>query len=129
MKLQATGSSTKPDAQKVDPLLNHNSGRGTEIYTNFHFAPTTPCTEEGEEQFRIPGEDRNNYPTVIGKFDAYFTKRDPQSVLRENFWLHLKRGPEQSFDSGVNTAGERANECKLLKEFHEQAIRDNFLVY
>ena len=115
--------------KKWTPLLNHNSERGIETYTNFHFAPTTPCTEEGEEQFRIPGEDRNNYPTVIGKFDAYFTKRDPQSVLRENFWLHLKRGPEQSFDSWVNTAEERANECKLLKEFHEQAIRDNFLVY
>ena len=118
MKLQATGSSTKPDAQKVDPLLNHNGERGIEV------APTTPSTEEGEEQFRIPGEDRNNYATVIGKFDAYFTKRDPQSVLREKFWLHLKRDPEQSFHSLVNTVGERANECKLLKEFHKQAIRD-----
>ena len=45
MKLQATGSSTKPDAQKVDPLLNHNGERGIEV------APTTPSTEEGEEQF------------------------------------------------------------------------------
>ena len=27
------------------------------------------------------------------------------------------------FDSWVNTVRERANECKLLKEFHEQAIR------
>ena len=123
MKLQPTGSSTKPDAQKVDPLPNHNGERGIEIYRNFHFAPTTPSTEEGEEQFRIPREDRNNYATVIGKFDAYFTKRDPQSVLREKCWLYLKRDPEQSFDSWVNTVRERANECKLLKEFHEQAIR------
>ena len=97
MKLQPTGSSTKPDVQKVDPLPNHNGKQGIEIYRNFHFAPTTPSTEEGEEQFRIPGEDRNNYATVIGKFDVYFTKRDPQSVLREKFWLYLKRDAEQSF--------------------------------
>ena len=120
--LQATGSWTKPDAQKVGPLLNHNDEREIEIYRNFHFAPTTPCTEEGEEQF--PYEDRNNYATVIGKFDAYFTKCDPQSVLREQFWLHWKRDPEQSYDSWVNTVRERANKCKFSKEFHEQAARD-----
>ena len=88
--------STKPDAQKVDPHLNHNGERRIDLYRNFHFAPTTPSTEEGEEQFRIPGEDRNTYATVIGKFDASFTKRDPQSVLRDKFWLNLKRDREQS---------------------------------
>ena len=120
--LQATGTSSKPDAQKVGLLLNHIGDRGIEIYRNFHFTPTTPSAEEGGDP--IPGEDRNNYDTVVGKFDAYFTKRDPQLMLREKFWLHLKREPGQSFDSWVNTVRERANECKFPKEFHEQAIRD-----
>ena len=29
--------------------------------------------------------------TVIGKLDTYFTRRDPQLMLREKFWLHLKK--------------------------------------
>ena len=81
-----------------------------------------PNLVEGEDP--LPGEDRNDYATVVGKFDAYFTKRDPQLMLRERFWLHLKREPGQSFDSWVNTVRECANECKFPKEFHEQAIRD-----
>ena len=103
-------------------LLNHNGDRGIEIYRNFHFTPPTPSAEKSRDP--IPGKDRNNYDTVVGKFDAYFTKRDPQLILREKFWLHLKREPGQSFDSWVNTVRERASECKFPKEFNEQAIRD-----
>ncbi|XP_048579732.1 uncharacterized protein LOC125561017 [Nematostella vectensis] len=59
---------------------------------------------------------------VIEKFDQYFTKRDPQLMLREKFWFQLQREPNQSFDSWVITVRGRAAECKFPPEF--QAIRD-----
>ena len=104
--LQATGTFAKPDVQKVGLLLNHIGDRGIEILANFHFAPRTPNLEEGGDP--IPGEDRNNYVSVVGKYDAYFTKRDPQLMLREKFWLHLRREPGQGLDSWINTVRERA---------------------
>ena len=113
--LQACGASTKPDVQKIGLLLNHIGDRGEEIYTNFTFAP---ATQDG-----TPAEN-TKYDKVVDKFDQYFTKRDPQLMLREKFWLHLKREPGQSFDSWVNTVRERAGECKFPEAFKQQAIRD-----
>lgn len=74
-------------------LLNHISERGIEIYINFHFASTTPSTEEGKKPF--PGEYRSNYASVIGEFDAYFTStnREPPVNVERKTWLHLKRAP------------------------------------
>jgi len=60
----------------------------------------------------------------MAKFDEYFQKRDPQLMLREKFWVHLKREPTQTFDSWVVTVKERAAECKFPANFYEQAVRD-----
>ena len=63
---------------------------------------------------------------VVAKFDAYFTKRDPQLMLRDKFWFHfhLRREPGQSIDSWVNTVKEKAAECKFPPDYAEQAVRD-----
>lgn len=45
-------------------------------------------------------------------------------MLRETFWLHLKRESTQSFDSWVVTVKERADECKFPAVFREHAVRD-----
>ena len=52
--LQATGTWTKSDAQKVGPLLNNIGDRRIELYRNFHIVITIPSTEQGEEPF--PGD-------------------------------------------------------------------------
>ena len=75
--LQATGTCVKPDVQKVGLLLNHIGDQGVEIYTNFQFPPATKTTD-----------DSTDYAKVVEKFDSYFTKRDPQLMLREKFWIH-----------------------------------------
>ena len=88
--LQATGYSEKPAAQKVGLLLNHIGDHGIDIYTNFEFLPQR---ENPNTDGNLPAENKLDYDTVLIKFDAYFTKRDPQLMLRERFWLHLKREP------------------------------------
>ena len=77
----------------------------------FHHLPERPDPVGGEAP--LPAENPDKYDTVIRKFDEYFTKRDPQLMLRAKFWLHLKREPAQSFDSWVMTIKERAAECKF----------------
>ena len=76
----------------------------------------------GEE--KLPAEDSDNYATVVARFHEYFQKWDPQLMLREKFWLHLKREPTQTFDSWVVTVKERAAECKFSADIYEQAVRD-----
>lgn len=58
-----------------------------EIYSNFIFLP------ERDVLSKIPAENPDNYATVMAKFDEYFQKRDPQLMLGEKFWVHLKREP------------------------------------
>lgn len=72
----------------------------------------------------MPAENPDNYTTVLAKFEAYFQKRDPQLLLREKFWLHVRREPAQTFDSWVVTVKERATECQFPVDFYEQAVRD-----
>ena len=93
-----------------------------EIYINFTYLPERPDPADGEAP--LPAESPGKYNTVIRKFDEYFMKKDSHLVLRERFWLHLKREPAQSFDSWVVTIREQAAECKFPPEFLEQAIRD-----
>ena len=45
-------------------------------------------------------------------------------MLREKFWIHLKRESTQTLDSWVVTVKERAAECKFPADFYEQAVRD-----
>ena len=45
-------------------------------------------------------------------------------MIRENFWLNLKREPGQSVDSWVNTVCRMAQECEFPESFRDQAIRD-----
>ncbi|XP_014668933.1 PREDICTED: uncharacterized protein K02A2.6-like [Priapulus caudatus] len=108
--IQATGSTSKPNEQKIGLLLHSIGDQGIEIYTNFVFSVD---------------ESRKSHDDVIRKYDEHFTKRDPQLMLRERYWLHLKREPGHFLDAWFNTVRERASECKFPEQFHEQAIRDN----
>jgi len=95
-----------------------------EIYSNFSYLPERDDPAGGED--KLPAENSDDYATVMAKFDEYmyFQKRDPQLMLREKFWVHLKREPTQTFDSWVVTVKERAAECKFPADFYEQAVRD-----
>ena len=73
---------------------------------------------------KLQAENPANYATVLAKFLAYFHKWDPQLMLREKFWLHLRREPAQTFNSWVVTIKERASECNFPIDFYEQALRD-----
>lgn len=119
--LQATGMSEKPSQQRVGLLLNHIGDQGLEIHANFRFLPERQ-NPAGEDN--LPAENRYDYDTVISKFEDYFTRRDPQLMLREKFWLYLRRESGQSFDSWVNTVRQKAQECKFPTDFVDQAIRD-----
>ena len=120
--LKATGASKKPDEMKVGLLLNHIGDPCLEIYSNFVYLPERD--DPAGEKDKLPAENPDNYATAITKFDEFFQKRDPQLMLREKFWLHLKREPTQTFDSWVVTVKERAAECKFPADFYEQAVRD-----
>ena len=56
-------------------------------------------------------DNKNDFAIVVAKFDAYFSKRDPQLMLRDKVWFHLRREPGQSIDSRVNTVKEKSAEC------------------
>ena len=120
--LKAIGAAKKPDEIKVGLLLNHIGEPCLEIYSNFIFLPERDDPAGGED--KLPAENPENYATVTAKFDEYFQKRDPQLMLREKFWIHLKREPTQTLDSWVVTVKERAAECKFPADFYEQAVRD-----
>ena len=119
--LKATGTSKKSDEIKVGLLLNHIGDQCLEIYSNFQFLPERENPAGGEN---LPAENSEDYATVVGKFDLFFTKRDPQLMLREQFWYQLQRDPTQSFDSWVVNVKERAAECKFPPGFAEEAVRD-----
>lgn len=120
--LKAIGASKKPDELKVGLQLNRIGEPCLEIYLNFTYLPERDNPAGGEE--KLPAKDSDNYATVVANFDEYFQKRDPQLMLREKFWLHLKQEPTQTFDSWVVTVRERAAECKFPADFYEQAVRD-----
>ena len=120
--LKAIGAAKKPDEMKVGLLLNHIGEPCLEIYSNFIFLPERDDPAGGED--KLPAQNPDNYATVMAKFDEYFQKRDPQFMLREKFWIHLKREPTQTLDSWIVTVKERAAECKFPVDFYEQAVRD-----
>ena len=113
--LKATGVSSKSDVIKVGLLLNPVSEQCVEIHSNFTYLSERPDPAGGEDP--LPAESPDNYDTVIYKFNEYFTKRDPQLMLREKFWLHLKREPTQSFESWVMTIRKRAAGCNFPLNF------------
>ena len=88
--LQATGASDKPNKVKVGLLLNHIGDEGLEIFGNLVFLPDRPDPEAANTR-RLPAESNEDLQTVLRKFDQYFNRRDPQLMLREQFWYHLKR--------------------------------------
>ena len=81
--LQATGASGKPDIVKVGLLLNHIGDEGIEIYTNFVFRDRRPDPDNAEAE--LPAESKDNFETVLQKYDGHFNKRDPQLMLRKQF--------------------------------------------
>ena len=120
--LKAIGAAKKPDEMKVGLLLNHIGEPCLEIYSNLIFLPERDDPAGGED--KLPAENPDNYATIMAKFDEYFKKRDPQLMLREKFWIHLKREPTQTLDSWIVTVKERAAECKFPVDFYEQAVKD-----
>ena len=120
--LKATGSSTEPDEKKVGLLLNHIGDDGIDIYDSFVFIPQHRNPVQGHPA--IPAEDPNHYDTVVKKYTEYFGKRDPQLLLREKFWLALKRGPSQTLESWVLSVKKCAGECKFPQTYMDQAVRD-----
>ena len=118
---KATGASKKPDEMKEGLLLNHIGDSCLEIYSNFVYLPERDDPVGGKA--KLPAENLDNYTNVLAKFVAYFQNRDPELMLREKFWLHLRREPAQTFDSWVVTIKERASECKFPFAVYEQAVR------
>ena len=125
--LKATRASTKPDEMKVGLLLNHIGESCLEIYSNFTYLPERDDPAGGEE--RLPAESCDNYATVLAKFDQYFQKRDPQLMLREKFWLHLKREPTQSLDSWIVTVKERGAEPSFQPIFWSSERQTDFFLH
>ena len=107
--LRATGCSSEEDDRKIGLLLNHIGDSGIDIFESFRYLAT---------------EDDKDYATVIRKYTEYFGKRDPQMMLREQFWMHLKRDPSQTFENWLLTVRKCAQNCKFPNDFAEQAIRD-----
>ena len=118
-------ASKKPDEMKVGLLLNHIGEPCLEIYSNFTYLPERDDLAGGKD--KLPAENSDNYATVTAKFDEYFQKWDPQLMLREKFWIHLKRVPTQTFDSWVVTVKERAAECKFPADFCASSQRQTYL--
>ena len=87
------GATKKPD----EPCL--------ESYSNFIFLPECDDPTGGED--KLPAENSDNYATIMAKFDEYFQKREPQLMLCQKFWVHLKREPTQTIDSWIVTVKER----------------------
>ena len=110
--LKATGASEKPEVVKVGLLLNHIGDKCIDIHMNFQYSES-----ENKDELKI----------VLAKYDEYFSKRDPQLMLRERFWNQLKREPGQSFDAWVMTVKDRAAECKFPDDFKDEAIRDKLV--
>lgn len=120
--LKAIWAAKKHDEMKMGLLLNHMGESCLEINSNFIFLSERDVLSEGEGKF--PAEDPDNFATVMAKFNECFQKRDPQLMLREKFWVDLKREPTQTFDSWVVTVKERAAEFKFPANFYEQAVKD-----
>ena len=118
--LRATGSSTEPDEKKVGLLLNDIGEKG--LYDTFTFLPACPNPIQGQPA--LPVEDPNHYETVLEKYADYFGRRDPQLMLREIFWFHLKREPLQTLESLVLAIKKLAAECKFPPTYMNQAVRD-----
>ena len=94
----------------VSKLLNLMGEESIEIYNNMIFAQ---------------GEDKKNYETVKEKFDEYCQSRDPQLMLREQFWYELKRQDGQTFDQYLNVVKKAAINCKFTNT--EQMVRDKLV--
>ena len=120
--LRATDSSTEPDEKKVVLLLNHIGEEGLDIYDTFTSLPARPNPIQGQPA--LPMEDPNHYETVLEKYADYFGRRDPQLMLREKFWFHLKREPSQTLESWVLAIKRLAAECKFPATYMNQAVRD-----
>lgn len=121
--LQATGASVKPDLVKVGLLLNHVGDDGLEIFSNFKFLEARP--DPDNEGHQLPAERKDDYTTVVRKFDEFFHRRDPQLMLREQFWYQLKREAGQTFDTWLRVVKDRAKACRF--ETPDAMVRDKLV--
>ena len=91
---------------KVWLLLNHIGDEGIESFSNIAYLPEGP--DPDDENRRLSAVSKDDYATVIRKFDEFFNWRDLQLMLREQCWLHLQREPSQTFDSWVGKVKEKS---------------------
>jgi hypothetical protein len=107
----------------VGLLLNHIGDDGLEIFSNFKFLEARPDPDDEENQ--LPAEKKDDFATVIRKFDEFFHHQDPQLMLREQFWYHLKREPSWSFDAWLRTVKEKAKACRF--QCPDSMVRDKLV--
>ena len=77
---------------------------------DIYLKATGSSTQPGAQKVGLllnHNDDKNEFAIAVEKCDAYFGKRDPQMILREKCWFHLRREPGQSIDSWVNTVKEK----------------------
>ena len=118
--LKAIGCGGTSGEQKVGLLLNHIGDSAVDVYENFTYLAGGTDADGNVTEAESP----DDYELVLKKFDEHFCRRDPQLMLREHFWLKLKREPGQSMDNWVNTVKKHATECKFPPSFLQEAIRD-----
>ena len=99
-------------------LLNHM----LDIYDSFTILPARHNPIQGQPA--LPMENPNHYETVLEKYADYFGRRDSQLMLREKFWIHLKREPSQTLESWVRAIKKLAADCKFPPTYMNQAVRD-----
>ncbi len=68
-----------------------------EIYNNMFFAEA-----HGEGNDAVQAENKNDYATVVHKFNQYCHKRDAQLMLRKEYWLHIECKERQTFEHSVH---------------------------
>ena len=108
-------------------ILNHIGEEGLDINDSFTFLPARPNPIQGQPA--LPMEDSNHYETVLEKYTDYFGRRDPQLMLREKFWFHLKREPSQTLESWVLAIKKLAAECRFPATYMNQAVRNKLTFF
>lgn len=114
--LLAIDATAKPDKVKVAMLLTSIGEAGMEVYNNFEWIQA-----HGEGANAVAGEDKENLETVLAKFQNYCKRRDPQMMLRFQFWQH-KRPEGQTFDQYLTELKTMATNCKFVE--NENMLRD-----
>ncbi len=72
----------------------------------------TAVGQEGAPGY-VAGEDKDNFNTVMGKFNEFCETRGPQMTLRGQFWAY-ERSESHTFDQYLTTRKTKVKECKIF---------------